>query len=74
MILQGNENEVLSVKDETHENINDEFNEDEMYGIDKFILDEKKRRERAFESELKVIYDEDRVQPKRTPFSTRHII
>ena len=74
MILQGNENEVLSVKDETHENINDEFNEDEMYGIDKFILDEKKRRERAFESELKVIYDEYRVQPKRTPFSTRHII
>ena len=35
------EKEKLSVKDETHENIDDEVDEDDMYDIDKIILDEK---------------------------------
>ena len=35
------ENKKLSVKDETHENIDDEFDEDEMCDIDKMSLDEK---------------------------------
>ena len=39
IILQ--ENKRLSVKDETHENIDDEFNEDEMCEIDKRSFDEK---------------------------------
>ena len=32
----------MSVKDETHENIDNEFNEDDLYEIDKLILDENK--------------------------------
>ena len=39
IILQ--ENEKLSVKFETHENNDDEVKEDELYKLDKMILDEK---------------------------------
>ena len=45
---------------ETHENIDDEINEDELYEIDKISLDEKYWRKRVFESVLKSIYQTKR--------------
>ena len=44
----------MSVKDETHENIDNEFNEDDLYEIDKLILDENKWRKPVFESEINI--------------------
>ena len=44
------------MKDETHDNIDDEVDEDELYEIYKMSLDEKRWRKCAFESELKDIY------------------
>ena len=55
IILQ--KNEKLSVKYETHDNIDDEVDEDELYELDKMSLDEKKLRNLAFERKLKYIYD-----------------
>ena len=49
------------MKDETHENIDDEVDEDELYELDKLSLDEKKWGNRAFESEMKIIYDINRL-------------
>ena len=43
----------MSVKNETHENIDDEFNEDELNEIDRLGLDQKKWCNGAFYSELK---------------------
>ena len=43
IILQ--EKQKLSVKDETHDNIDDKVDEDELYNLDKTILDENKQRE-----------------------------
>ena len=40
IILQ--EKQKLSVKDETHDNIDDEVDEDELYEIYKMSLDEKR--------------------------------
>ena len=45
------------MKDETHENIDAEVNEDELYDLDKTSIDEKEWRKHAFESELDYIYD-----------------
>ena len=45
------------MKYETHENIDDEVDEDELYKIDKISLDGKEWRKRAFESKIKNIYD-----------------
>ena len=42
------------MEDETHENIDDEVGEDELYELYKLILDENKWRKRAFENELKI--------------------
>ena len=42
IILQENEKVNLSVKNERHENINDEVDEYDVYDLDKLILDEKK--------------------------------
>ena len=46
----------LGVEDETHDNIDDKVNEDDLYELDKIILDEKKWRNCTFESELKNTY------------------
>ena len=43
------------MKYETHDNIDDEVNEYELYELDKMSLDEKELRKRAFESEIKNI-------------------
>ena len=45
------------MKHETHENIDDEFNEDDLYKLDKRCLDEKELRNRVFERKLKNTYD-----------------
>ena len=42
---------------ETNDNTDDEFNEYELYKLDKMSIDEKKWCKREFESELKNIYD-----------------
>ena len=55
IILQ--EKQKLSVKDETHDNIDDKVDEDELYNLDKTILDENKQREGVFERKLIMIYD-----------------
>ena len=47
----------MGVKYESHENIDVEFDEYELYDIDKISLDEKEWRKCAFESELKNTYD-----------------
>ena len=41
------------MKDETHENIDDEIDEYDMYKIDKMSLDKKLWHKRAFEIKLK---------------------
>ena len=43
------------MKDESHENIDDEVDEDELYKLYKMSLDEKEWHKREFESELKNI-------------------
>ena len=53
IILQ--EKEKVGVKDETYENIDDVVDKYYIYELDKFILDEKKRRKCTFESKLKHI-------------------
>ena len=45
------------MKDETHENIHDEINEDEQYELDKLSLDKNTWRKRAFERKHKIVYD-----------------
>ena len=45
------------MKDESHENIDSEVDEKDIYEIDKIILDEKEWRKRAFESKLENIND-----------------
>ena len=45
------------MKDETHENIDDEVDEDDLYKIDKMSLDETLWHKRAFEIKLNNIYD-----------------
>ena len=55
------------MKDETHDNIDDKVDEDELYNLDKTILDENKQREGVFERKLKMIYDIKR------PNSMNHI-
>ena len=47
----------LIVKYETQENIDDEVDEDDLYDIDKIILDTKNWRKRVFESKILYIYD-----------------
>ena len=42
IILQETESENLSVKNETHEKIDDEVEKDQLYDPDKLSLDEKK--------------------------------
>ena len=44
------------MEDKRHDNLDDNFDEDELYGLDKLSLDENKWRKYAFENELKVIY------------------
>ena len=46
IILQ--ENKKLSVNDEAQENVDSEVNENNLYDIDKMILDEKELRKRTF--------------------------
>ena len=55
IILQ--ENRKLGVEDETHENIDDEFDEYELYELDKDSYDENKWHKHEFEIELKTIYN-----------------
>ena len=57
IILQETESENLSVKNETHEKIDDEVEKDQLYDPDKLSLDEKKWCKRVFESKLIYIYD-----------------
>ena len=45
------------MKDETHENIYYKVDEDDLYDLDKMSLDEKELCKRAFEIQLKYIYD-----------------
>ena len=45
------------MKDETHENTDDEVDEYDMYKIDKMSLDETLWCKRVFERKLKNIYD-----------------
>ena len=45
------------MKNETHEKINAEVDEDELYDLDKLSLDKKKWLKREFEKELKNIND-----------------
>ena len=45
------------MKYETHENIDDEVDEDDLYNIEKMRPDEKLWRKRAFEIKLKNTYD-----------------
>ena len=54
IILHDNKN--VGVKDETHDNINYEVGEDEMYEIDKMNLYDKELLKHVFERELKYIY------------------
>ena len=42
------------MKNETQESIDDEVNEDELYNLDKMILDEKSWRECEFENNPKI--------------------
>ena len=56
IIVQETEKENLSVKDETFKKIDDEVDEDEIYNLDKFSLDENKLRKPEFKSELINIY------------------
>ena len=49
------------MEDETHENINDEINEEELYEIDRLSIDENKLCKHAFESGIKIIYDMKRL-------------
>ena len=60
IILQGKENKKFSMKDETHENIDSEVDEYELYELDKIIIDEKRWWKGAFESEHKNVYDKNR--------------
>ena len=48
------------MKDETHENIDSEVDEYELYELDKNIIDEKRWWKGAFESEHKNVYDKNR--------------
>ena len=59
IILQ--EKKKPGVEYETHENIDDEVNEYDMYKLDKLSPDEKKLHKPAFESKLKIIYDMKRL-------------
>ena len=55
IILQ--KNEKLSVEDKKSKKTNDEFDEDDIYELDKMILYENKWRNFAFDSEPNIIYD-----------------
>ena len=52
IILQ--ENAKLNLKDTTHEKIHDEVDEYDQYEIYRMSLDEKERRQCAFESKLNI--------------------
>ena len=45
------------MKDETHEKIDDEVDEDDLYKLDKVNLDEKEWLKRVFEIGIENIYD-----------------
>ena len=61
MILSCKKNRIkISVEVETHEKIEDKFDKDNLYELDKLSLDQKKWRKHAFESDLKIIYDTKR--------------
>ena len=53
IILKETEKENLSAENETHENIDNEVDEDELYEMDKLSRNENKICNREFESELK---------------------
>ena len=57
IIPQETEKENLSVKNETHENIDYEVDEDERYDMDTLSLYKNKWRKRASERKIKYIYD-----------------